>query len=136
MTILFFPELWKKSNITPVYKKSKNRNFENNRSISLLPIFSKVFEKIIFNKMYTFLQDEQLLNPNKSGFRPSDLCINQLLSITHEISQSLDATPPLEVRLDFLDISKAFDKVWHEGILYKVNSIGISGKFYKLKLSF
>ena len=86
--------------------------------------------------MYTFLQDEQLLNPNKSGFRPSDLCINQLLSITHEISQSLDATPPLEVRLDFLDISKAFDKVWHEGILYKVNSIGISGKFYKLKLSF
>ena len=136
MTILFFPELWKKSNIIPVYKKSKNRNFENNRSISLLPIFSKVFEKIIFNKMYTFLQDEQLLNPNKSGFRPSDLCINQLLSITHEISQSLDATPPLEVRLDFLDISKAFDKVWHEGILYKVNSIGISGKFYKLKLSF
>ena len=136
MTILFFPELWKKSNIIPVYKKSKNRNFENNRSISLLPIFSKVFEKIIFNKMYTFLQDEQLLNPNKSGFRPSDLCINQLLSITHEISQSLDATPPLEVRLDFLDISKAFDKVWHEGILYKLNSIGISGKFYKLKLSF
>ena len=136
MTILFFPELWKKSNIIPVYKKSKNRNFENNCSISLLPIFSKVFEKIIFNKMYTFLQDEQLLNPNKSGFRPSDLCINQLLSITHEISQSLDATPPLEVRLDFLDISKAFDKVWHEGILYKVNSIGISGKFYKLKLSF
>ena len=47
--------------------------------ISLLSIFSKAFEKIILNKMYTFLQNKQLLNPNQSGFRPSDSCINQLL---------------------------------------------------------
>ena len=63
--------------------------------------------------MYTFLQNEQLLNPNQSGFRPSDSCINQLLSITNEIFQSFDATPPLGVRSVFLDISKAFDKVRH-----------------------
>ena len=61
--------------------------------------------------MYAFLQNEQLLNPNQSGFRSSDSCIKQLLSITHEILQSFDATPPLEVRSVFLDISKAFDKV-------------------------
>ena len=62
--------LWKKSNIMPVQKKKKKKEkndklyFENFLPISLLPIFSKLFEKIIFNKMYTFLQNEQLLNPN------------------------------------------------------------------------
>ena len=61
--------------------------------------------------MYAFLQNEQLLNPNQFGFRSSDSFIKQLLSITHEILQSFDATPPLEVRSVFLDISKAFDKV-------------------------
>ena len=82
--------------------------------------------------MYIFLQNEQLLNPNQSGFCPPDSCINQLLSITHEIFWSFGATPPLEVRSVFLDISKAFDKVWHERPLYKLNYIEISGKFYKL----
>ena len=77
------------------------RDFHDYRPISLLPIFSKVFEKIIYNKMYVFFQNEQLLNPNQSGFLPSDSCINQLLSITHDIFQSFDATPPLEVRSVF-----------------------------------
>ena len=72
----YFPELWRKSNIIPVHRKNGKRNFENYCPISLLPIFSKVFEKIIFscNLMYTFLQNEI----NQSCFRPSDSCINQL----------------------------------------------------------
>ena len=86
--------------------------------------------------MYTFLQNEQLLNPNQSGFRLIDSCISQLLSITHEIFQSFDATLPSKVRSVFLDISKAFDKVWQEGLLYKLNSIGISSKFYRLVESY
>ena len=51
----YFPELWKKSNIVPVHKKHDKRSFKNYRSISLVPLFSKVFQKIIFNKKYTFL---------------------------------------------------------------------------------
>ena len=61
--------------------------------------------------MFIFFQNEHLLNPNQSGFRPSNSCINQLLSITHEVFQSFHATPPLEVRSVFLDKSKVFDKV-------------------------
>ena len=71
--------------------------------------------------------EEKLLNPNQSGFRPSNSCINQLLVITHEIFEAFDCNPSLEVRSVFLDISKAFDKVWHEGLLYKLKSMGISG---------
>ena len=76
--------------------------------------------------------EEKLLNPNQSGFRSSDSCINQLLAITHEIFEAFDCNPPLEVRSVFLDVSKAFDKVWHEGLLYKLRSMGISGEFYNL----
>ena len=73
--------------------------------------FQKIFEKGIFNKMYNFLQKEQLLNPNQSGFRPLEPFINQLLSITHKISQYFDITPPLDVRSVFLDTSNAFNKI-------------------------
>ena len=74
--------------------------------------------------------EEELLNPNQSGFHPSESCVNQLLAITHEIFEAFDCNPPLEVRSAFLDISKAFGKVWHEGLLYKLKSMSISGELY------
>ena len=86
-------------------------------------IFGKIFEKIIFNRIYNFLLEEYLLNPNQSGFRTFDSCINQLLAITHEIFEAFDCNPPLEVRSVFLDISEVFDKVWHKGLLYKLKSM-------------
>ena len=73
--------------------------------------------------------EEELLNPNQSGFRPSDSCVNQLLAITHEIFEAFDCNPSLEVRSVFLDISKALGKVWHKGLLFKLKSMGISGEF-------
>ena len=63
--------------------------------------------------------EEKLLNPNQSGFRSSDI-------------EAFDCKPSLEVRSAFLDISKAFDKVWHEVLLYKLKSMGISGELYNL----
>ena len=123
-----YHDIWKKSNIIPVHKKNDKRLVNNYRPISLLPVFEKIFEEIIFNKTYKFLLEEKLLNPNQSGFRPFDSCINQLIAITHEIFKAFDCNPPLEVRSDFLDISKAFDKVWHEGLIYKIKSMGVSGQ--------
>ena len=62
--------------------------------------------------MFSFFLANNPLAPHQSGFKPSDSCINQFLSITHEIYSSFDDGS--EVRSLFLDISKAFDKVWHE----------------------
>ena len=80
--------------------------------------------------------EEKLLKPNQSGFRSSDSCVNQLLVITWswsiEIFEVFDCNPPVEVRFVFLDISKAFEKVWHKGLLYKLKSVGISGELYNL----
>ena len=75
---------------------------------------------------------EQLLNSNQFGFHPSDSCINQLLAITHDISEVFNGNSPHEIRSVFLDISKVFDKIWHESLLYKLQSMSISGKLYKL----
>ena len=83
-------------------------------------------------KLYKFLNENNLLSSNHSGFRPGDSCINQLVSITHKIYQSFGND--LEVRGVFLDISKAFDKVWHEGLILKLSRNGISGNLlYVLK---
>ena len=80
-----------------------------NRSVSLLPVCCKIFERLISNKMVRFFLDNKLSTTNQSGFKPGDSCINQLLSITYEIYKSFD--DELEIRSVFLDISKPFDKV-------------------------
>ena len=77
-----------------------------------------------------------MLTPHQSGFHPNDSSIYQLLSTVHSIYADFDHNPSLEVRGNFLDISKAFDKVWHEGLLYKLESIGISGNLLNLFRSF
>ena len=107
---------------------------KNYRPISLLPICSKIFERLIYNELFTFFTDNNLISPNQSGFRPGDSCVNQLIAITHEIYKSFD--DGLEVRGVFLDISKAFDKVWHEGLLLKLSLNGISGNLLKLLRDF
>ena len=75
-----------------------------------------------------------LISPNQSRFRLGDSFVNQLLAITHEIYKSFDEG--FEVRPVFLDISNAFDKVWHEGLLLKLNQNDISGNLLKLLCDF
>ena len=114
--------------MTPVYKKGRKQLIKNYRPISLLPICGKIFEKIVFNTLYSYLNENNLLTKNQSGFRPGDSTINQLLFLVNDIHEAFDNPKCLEVRAVFLDISKAFDKVWHEGLIFKLRQNGISGK--------
>ena len=83
--------------------------------------------------MFKFLIENNLIFSNQSGFKPADSCINQLL-LTHEMYKSFD--DGFEVRGDSLDISKAFDKVWHKGIIFKLKQNGISGKLISILSAF
>ena len=87
----------------------------NYRLVSLFPVCGKTFEKMIFNSLFKYSKVNNLLNGNQSSFRPGDSCIHQLLSITHKIYKAFDANLSLEVRGVFLGLSKASDKVWHDG---------------------
>ena len=91
-----FPHEWKKAIVVPVYKKGSKLSLENYRPISLLPICSKIFECLIYNEMFTFFTENNLISPNQSGFRPGDSCVNQLLAITHKIYKSFDEVFKLE----------------------------------------
>ena len=84
--------------------------------------------------MFKFFTENELISPNQSGFKPADSCINQLLAITHEIYKSFDGG--FEVRGVFLDMSKVFDKVWHEGLIFKLKKDGISGNLLNLLCDF
>ena len=111
-----FPSNWKKGNIVPIHKKGDKQILKNYRPVSLLPICGKIFERLVFNELLNFLLENNLTSLNQSGFKPGDSCINQLLSVTHKISNSFDEG--LEVTSVFLDISKAFNKVWHKGLFF------------------
>ena len=95
-------------------------------------ICGKILEKIIFNNLYTYLHTNKLVTKNQSGFRLGDSTTNQLLYLVDEIHQAFDSTKSLEVRTVFLDILKAFDKVWHDGLMFKLEYNGISGNLLKL----
>ena len=89
-----FPDNWKKGNIVPVHKKDLKTMLINYRRISLLPIFAKIFEKIIFTSIFEYFIENELC---QSGFLPGDSCTSQLLGIIHEIQKSFDESPPIAV---------------------------------------
>ena len=101
-----FPTQWKRPNIVPIHKEYDKQIVSNCRPVSLLPICSKIFEKINFNELFKFFEGNNLLSKHQSGFCSGDSCIYQLLAITHDIFSCFDCNPTLQTRSVFLDISK------------------------------
>ena len=124
--------MWNLANVTSIFKKGDKQLIRNYRPISLLPICGKILENIIFNNLYSYLHTNNLITQNQSGFRPGDTTTNQLLYLLDEIHQAFDSTKSLEVRTVFLDTSKAFDKVWHDGFIFKLKQNDILGNVLKL----
>ena len=96
-----FPSKWKRANVTPIHKKDEKNLVKNYRPISLLPLFGKIFEKLIFNNLYSYLKENGLISSKQSGFTKGDSTINQLLSIVEMIHASFDCQPTKEVRAIF-----------------------------------
>ena len=119
------PLIWKVANVTPIFKKDDPSVVSNYRPISLLSTVGKVLEKIVHKHLFNFIRDNNILTTLQSGFVPGDSTVNQLVDIYNTFCHSLDQGK--EVRAVFCDISKAFDRVWHRGLLYKLESAGISG---------
>ena len=122
-----FPDCWKIAHITPIYKlKGERSDCSNYRPISLLSCVGKILEKCIQKYILQYLNAENIITPSQSGFRQGDSTIYQLLTIYDDFSIALDNRTPTQAI--FFDISKAFDRVWHRGLLHKLHGVGIRGQ--------
>ena len=119
------PSSWKEAHVTPIHKKNDPSDVSNYRPISLLNTMGKVLEKIVHKHVFNYFQDNNILTVLQSGFVPGDSTVNQLPDLYNTFCKSLDDSK--EVRAVFCDISKAFDRVWHRGLLYKLRRAGITG---------
>ena len=120
-----FPLHHKKSNIVPVHKKGDRSIPTNYRPISLLSTKGKSMERCIHKHGYNYCIANNIIIPLQSGIVRGDSTTYQLTDI-YNLCEAVDSCK--EVRVVFCDISKAFDRVWHDGLLFKLRSIGISGR--------
>ena len=124
-----YPEIWKLANVTPIHKKGEKYLAAK---LQTHPICGKIFEKIVFNQLYYYFTNNNLISKHQSGFRPGHSTTNQLIDFVNKIHKAFDDHSSLEVRSVFLDVAKAFDKVWHEGLIFKLQQNGIEGQLVNL----
>jgi hypothetical protein len=125
LTTGMFPNEWKKANVLPLFKKGDKKLIGNYRPVSLTSCISKIAERVIFKYLYNYLNYNNIISKFQSGFKPGDSTEYQLLDFHHILCEALDKGK--DVRVVFFDIAKAFDKVWHEGLIYKLRMIGVGG---------
>ena len=120
-----YPNLWKEANVAPVHKKESRSLVENYRPISLLSCVGKVMERCVHKHLCNFFVTNSIISGLQSGFTQGDSATFQLLDLYNTFCKALDDGE--ETRIIFFDISKAFDRVWHRGLLLKLKATGIRG---------
>ena len=129
-----FPNRLKLARVLPIYKKNEEFLLENYRPVSVLPSISKVFERIMYNQLYDYFTDQKLFFNSQYGFRSNHSTELAALELLDRIVVKMDQNDiPLNI---YLDLSKAFDTLNHEILIYKLKHYGILGNSLKLLVSY
>ena len=129
-----WPATWKEARVTPVHKKKEKSDPANYRPISLLSVMSKLLEKVIAEQLTRHLDEHHLLSTNQYGFRKGRSASDLLLLLSRTWHDALDSGRPSLVIA--LDIAGAFDRVWHKGLLAKLEQRGVTGRLLELFSSY
>ena len=133
--IRHFPDHWKIAHVTPIYKRVGSKNVKSNyRPISILPSLSKIAESVMHERLLSHCVFYNIITERQAAYLKGDSTITQLLYIVHQIRKSWGNANI--AHSCFLDISAAFDKVWHKGLISKLKQIGISGNLLQLFKSY
>ena len=124
-----YPDPWKHPHIVPIFKSGDADNVANYRPISLLPIISKILEKIVANQLIAFLENNNLISKSQHGFRPHLSTETALLTITNKIYENIELKKISLLLL--LDLSKAFDSVSHQILLDKCCMLNIDSFWFE-----
>ena len=134
LTSGIFPDTLKIAKIIPLFKKGDKTLLENYRPISILPAISKIFERIMFNKIHNHFSMHNLFYSGQYGFRANHSTQFAALELIDRITQDLDqGNMPITI---FMDLSKAFDTLNHDILIYKLKSYGLSEAALKLMQSY
>ncbi|KAL4141647.1 hypothetical protein QTP88_004249 [Uroleucon formosanum] len=130
-----FPLSWKLATVILIKKPGKDKsNPDSYRPISLLTSLSKIFEKVIHTRLQNYLDSADVIPKFQFGFRSNHSTVQQLFRITEHISNSFEKH--CHTGAVFIDVSKAFDKVWHKGLLYKLKSFNTPKYLFNIINSF
>jgi hypothetical protein len=130
------PDQLKIAKVIPIYKSSDTNQLKNYRPISLLPAFSKILEKIMFNKLMSFLDSQNILYKHQYGFRPKHSTIHPILHLLNKCAENNNIQPKKYTMSIFCDLSKAFDVISHKILIKKLDHYGIRGIAQKWLVSY
>ncbi|MEW8544372.1 MAG: reverse transcriptase domain-containing protein, partial [Candidatus Thiodiazotropha sp.] len=122
------PDIWKKANVTAIFKKGERNKAENYRPISLTSVPGKLMERLVRNAIVDHMTVNNLFSVSQHGFISGKSCITQLLEFLEDITEEIDNGK--DVDIIYLDFCKAFDKVAHQRLLKKIEKYGIIGKLH------
>ena len=120
---------WKSANVSPIFKKGSKKDKGNYRPVSLTCHACKIMERILKDEIVNFLEENNKITSSQHGFRSKKSCLTNLLEFMERALRCLDEGDPVDVL--FFDLQKAFDKVPHRRLLFKLHRLGIQGKLLK-----
>ena len=131
----YFPEIWKVSHVVPIYKyKGQKTDKANYRPISLLPTLSKLCESVVHKRLLDHCMKNNIITDKQAAYLKGDSTVQQLLYIVDGIKKQW--TKGFLTHGIFLDVKAAFDKVWHRGLIAKLEQIGVGGDLLQLFTSY